>query len=160
MTHKQLMEVYQEIVEMEANLRRRREQQHEELQRHVDEPFEHLLALPRHLEQQPPQQQPQEMVADEDPPPAIHGNRFNSNRNTEENIQMNLRGADEEVSDSAYEEVCMLCNSKKACVVSSFCCGKRTTCVSCSREWYQNKLIGQVKCLNCNENVEHVVRVL
>eukprot|EP00529_Nitzschia_sp_RCC80_P032940 CAMPEP_0113470258 /NCGR_PEP_ID=MMETSP0014_2-20120614/16344_1 /TAXON_ID=2857 /ORGANISM="Nitzschia sp." /LENGTH=139 /DNA_ID=CAMNT_0000362805 /DNA_START=102 /DNA_END=522 /DNA_ORIENTATION=+ /assembly_acc=CAM_ASM_000159 len=113
MTHKQLMEVYQEIVEMEANLRRRREQQHEELQRHVDEPFEHLLALPRHLEQQPPQQQPQEMVADEDPPPAIHGNRFNSNRNTEENIQMNLRGADEEVSDSGMRKFACFVTARK-----------------------------------------------
>jgi len=72
-------------------------------------------------------------------------------------IQMTLRGQDEAENDE-NGNVCFICHANKA-IVASTCCGKITTCLACSRTMYQNKMVGQVPCINCRADVEHVLRI-
>ena len=78
-------------------------------------------------------------------------------------IQMSLRGQDEEVKGSEEggddkSDICFICHGNKA-VVASFCCGKLTTCLACTRTMYEGKAVGSVQCLNCRANVQHVARI-
>ena len=72
-------------------------------------------------------------------------------------IQMKLRG-DDEASTDTNKDVCFVCHDNKA-VVASFCCGKLTSCISCSKILYEDKDVGEVSCLNCREVVRNVARI-
>ena len=72
-------------------------------------------------------------------------------------IKLKLRGDDEESTDE-NGEICHCCRVNKA-VVASFCCGKLTACLACTRALYEGKAVGEGKCLSCQGLVEHAVRI-
>jgi hypothetical protein len=73
-------------------------------------------------------------------------------------IQLSLRGEDEALTDENDTE-CLICRENKA-VVLSICCAKLTSCIACARTLYEGKTVGQVRCMNCREEVQHVMRIL
>ena len=72
-------------------------------------------------------------------------------------IELDLRGTDSKTDDE--ERICVVCYKNEP-VVMSTCCLKVNTCMACAHVLYDNKVVGEVTCMNCRKNVTRVYRIL